>query len=355
MQTLRLRVDPTLRNCANNESGGRPWRFNRWGLSALAPGARRLPSLRGAPGRDVLIWAREPETVAAINETHRNAVFLPDADLDPAIEATSRFNEVATCDMLLMVTPAQHMRAVGAELAPYLREGQPLVICSKGIEQATGRLMSQVAGDLMPAAEIAVLSGPSFASDVARGLPAAVTLATAEEALGRALSHALSHPPFRCYWSGDVIGAEIGGAVKNVYAIAAGIVVGKELGASAHAGLVTRSFAEMARFGVALGARLDTMVGLSGLGDLVLTCGSPQSRNMSLGIALGQGESAKDVLSGRLTVTEGVTTAAAMVEAARARDIDMPIAQAVQAVISGETTVDQAIEALLARPLRPEL
>jgi glycerol-3-phosphate dehydrogenase (NAD(P)+) len=318
-----------------------------WG-TALAVIARRA-------GRDVLVWAREPETVAAINDAHCNELFLPGIALDPTIEATSRFNEVATCDMLLMVTPAQHVRAVGAELAPYLREGQPLVICSKGIEQATGRLLSQVAGDLMPAAAIAVLSGPSFASDVAGGLPAAVTLATAEEELGRALSHALSHSPFRCYWSGDVIGAEIGGAVKNVYAIAAGIVVGKELGASAHAGLVTRSFAEMARFGVALGARLDTMIGLSGLGDLVLTCGSPQSRNMSLGVALGQGQSAEQALSGRLTVTEGVTTASAMVEIAGARGIELPIAEAVHAVISGVTTVDEAIEALLARPLRPEM
>jgi glycerol-3-phosphate dehydrogenase (NAD(P)+) len=318
-----------------------------WG-TALAVIARRA-------GRDVLVWAREPETVAAINDAHRNDVFLPDIALDPAIEATSRLNEAATCDMLLMVTPAQHVGAIGAELAPYLREGQPLVICSKGIEQATGRLLSQVAGDLMPAADIAVLSGPSFAADVASGLPAAVTLATGEEDLGRALSHALSHSPFRCYWSGDVIGAEIGGAVKNVYAIAAGIVVGKELGASAHAGLVTRGFAEMARFGVALGGRLDTMIGLSGLGDLVLTCGSPQSRNMSLGVALGQGQSAAEALSGRLTVTEGVTTASAMVEIASARRIELPIAEAVHAVITGLTTVDEAIEALLARPLRPEM
>ena len=317
-----------------------------WG-TALAVVARRA-------GRDVLVWAREPETVAAINDTHRNDVFLPGIALDPAIEATSRFNEVATCDMLLTVTPAQHLGAIGAELAPYMREGQPLIICSKGIEQGTGRLMSQVAGDLLPTAAIAVLSGPSFAADVANGLPAAVTLATAEEELGRVLSHALSHPPFRCYWSGDVIGAEIGGAVKNVYAIAAGIVVGKALGASAHAGLVTRGFAEMARFGVALGARLDTMIGLSGLGDLVLTCGSPQSRNMSLGIALGRGESMDAALKGRLTVTEGVATASAMVEIAGARGIDMPIAQAVHSVISRLATVDEAIEALLARPLRPE-
>ncbi|WP_244500019.1 NAD(P)H-dependent glycerol-3-phosphate dehydrogenase [Methyloceanibacter superfactus] len=317
-----------------------------WG-TALAVIARRA-------GRDVLVWAREPETVAAINDAHRNDVFLPDIALDPAIEATSRLNEAATCDMLLMVTPAQHVGAIGAELAPIC--GRPAAgHLLQGHRAGDGRLLSQVAGDLMPAADIAVLSGPSFAADVASGLPAAVTLATGEEDLGRALSHALSHSPFRCYWSGDVIGAEIGGAVKNVYAIAAGIVVGKELGASAHAGLVTRGFAEMARFGVALGGRLRHHDRLSGLGDLVLTCGSPQSRNMSLGVALGQGQSAAEALSGRLTVTEGVTTASAMVEIASARRIELPIAEAVHAVISGLTTVDEAIEALLARPLRPEM
>jgi glycerol-3-phosphate dehydrogenase (NAD(P)+) len=318
-----------------------------WG-TALAITARRA-------GRDVLIWAREPETIAAINEMHRNEVFLPGIPLDPAIEATASFNEAATCDVLLMVTPAQHLRAIAAELNPYVKQGQPFVICSKGIEQETGRLMSQIAADLLPMAEIAVLSGPSFATDVANGLPVAVTMATADEELGRALAHALSYPPFRCYWSGDVIGAEIGGAVKNVYAIAAGIVVGKALGASAHAGLVTRAFAEMARFGVGLGARLETMIGLSGLGDLVLTCGSPQSRNMSLGIALGQGQSVDEALKGRLTVTEGVPTASAMVEVAGARGIELPIADAVHAVVSGRVTVDEAIEALLARPLRSEI
>ena len=318
-----------------------------WG-TALATVARRA-------GRDVLLWAHEPATISAINDAHRNEVFLPGVKLDPAIEATARFNEVATCDMLLMVTPAQHLRHVASELKPYVREGQPFVICSKGIEQETGRLMSQIAADLLPAAAIAVLSGPSFASDVARGLPAAVTLATGEEDLGAALSHALSFPPFRCYWSGDVLGAEVGGAVKNVYAIASGIVVGKKLGESAQAGLVTRSFAEMARFGVGLGAKLETLIGLSGLGDLVLTCGSAKSRNMSLGVALGQGMSAEEALSGRLTVTEGVATAQAMVEIATARGIELPIAEAVHAVITGDTTVDAAIESLLSRPLRSEM
>ena len=318
-----------------------------WG-TALAITSRRA-------GRDVLIWAYEPKTLADINQNHRNEVYLPGISLDPTIEATGRLNEVANCDLLLMATPAQHVREIAGALAPYLKEDQPLVICAKGIEQASGKLISQVVDEVAPGTQIAVLSGPSFAAEVARGLPAAVTLASAEEELGRALSYALSHPPFRCYWSDDVMGAEIGGAVKNVYAIAAGIVAGKKLGASAHAALVTRGFAEMARFGAALGARRETLAGLSGLGDLVLTCGSPQSRNMSLGIELGKGRSLEEVLGKRLTVTEGVYTASALVEMAAARGIDMPIAQAVHAVISGLATVDEAIEALLARPLRAEL
>jgi glycerol-3-phosphate dehydrogenase (NAD(P)+) len=317
-----------------------------WG-TALAVTSRRA-------GRDVLIWAYEPATIADINQNHRNETYLPGVKLDPSIEATGRLNEVANCDFLLIATPAQHVRKIAGELAPYVKEGQPLVLCSKGIEQASGKLISQVVEEVAPGAQIAVLSGPSFAAEVARGLPAAVTLATREEAQGRALAYALSHQPFRCYWSDDVIGAEIGGAVKNVYAIAAGIVAGKKFGASAHAALVTRGFAEMVRFGAALGARRETLTGLSGLGDLVLTCGSPQSRNMSLGIELGKGKSLDEVLGKRLGVTEGVYTASALVEVAAARGIDMPIAQAVHAVISGLATVDEAIEALLARPLRAE-
>jgi glycerol-3-phosphate dehydrogenase (NAD(P)+) len=317
-----------------------------WG-TALAITSRRA-------GRDVLIWAYEQETVADINRHHGNEVYLPRIGIDKAIEATQRLNEVATCDLLLMATPAQHVRKIAGELAPYLKERQPLVLCSKGIEQSSGMPLSQVVAETAPGAEIAVLSGPGFAAEVARGLPAAVALATAEERLGQALSYALSHSPFRCYWSDDVIGAEIGGAVKNVYAIAAGIVAGKQFGASAHAALVTRGFAEMMRFGAVLGARRETLTGLSGLGDLVLTCGSEQSRNMSLGIELGKGKSLHEVLGKRQSVTEGVYTASALVEMAAARGIDMPIAQAVHAVISGLATVDEAIEALLARPLRAE-
>jgi glycerol-3-phosphate dehydrogenase (NAD(P)+) len=317
-----------------------------WG-TALALSARRA-------GRDVVLWAYEPETIAEINERHRNALYLPGVELDRAIKATAKLSQVAACDLVLMVTPAQELRAVGSELHPLMRADQPLVIGAKGIEQSTGQLLSRVVAEVLPQVHPAVLSGPSFAGEIARGLPAALTLATPSEAQGRALAHALSHASFRCYWSDDVIGAEIGGALKNVYAIAAGIVAGKKLGASAHAALVTRSFAEMMRLGAALGARRETMTGLSGLGDLILTCGSPQSRNMSLGFALGEGRTLGEVLKARISVTEGVYTVSAVVEMAAARGIDMPIGSAVHAVISGLATVDEAIEALLARPLRSE-
>ena len=305
-------------------------------------------------GRSVLIWARESEVVAEIEASHRNTPFLPGVALDPALRATATLADVAACDAVLMVAPAQHVGAVGAELAPHLAAGKPVVICAKGLEQATGKLLGQVTAEALPQATLAVLSGPSFAADVARGLPTALTLACAEEALGADLVAALGSRQFRLYRSTDLVGVQLGGAVKNVLAIAAGIVEGRGLGASAHAALVTRGFAELRRFGAALGARADTLVGLSGLGDLLLTCGSPQSRNMSLGRALGQGQTLEAVLGSRRSVAEGVYTAAAVARVAAKQGIDMPIAAAVHAIVAGETTVDAAIEALLSRPFKDE-
>jgi glycerol-3-phosphate dehydrogenase (NAD(P)+) len=305
-------------------------------------------------GRDVLLWARETETVSDINERHVNRTFLPGVDLDPGLKATTDLNAMAGCDAILMVAPAQHVRSVMATLAPRLKPGHPLVLCAKGIEQATGKLMSDVVEETAPHVSLAVLSGPSFAADVARGLPAALTLACQREDLGRTLAERLGYKHFRLYWSNDIIGAELGGAVKNVLAIAAGIVDGKGLGASAHAGLVTRGFAELRRLGLALGARQETLMGLSGLGDLVLTCGSPQSRNMSLGRALGQGKSLAAILGERVAVTEGVFTAAAVVRLARAKGIEMPIAEGVHAILEGKITVDDAIAALMQRPFKAE-
>jgi glycerol-3-phosphate dehydrogenase (NAD(P)+) len=317
-----------------------------WG-TALAQTARLA-------GRDVLLWAREPEVVTEINTRHVNSVFLPGVPLDPALEATDDLGRVAATDAVLMVAPAQHVRAVATELAGSLPAGKPVVICSKGLEQASGKLMGAVLDETLPQAVQAVLSGPSFAAEVARGLPAALTLACRDEVVGQHLARAVGYRHFRLYWSSDLIGVQLGGAVKNVLAIAAGIVEGRQLGASAHAALVTRGFAELQRFGAALGARAETLKGLSGFGDLLLTCGSSQSRNMSLGRALGCGEKIADVLGSRRSVAEGVYTAAAVVTVAREKDVEMPICEAVHAIVEGTTSVETAIGGLLARPFRAE-
>jgi glycerol-3-phosphate dehydrogenase (NAD(P)+) len=317
-----------------------------WG-TALAQAMSRA-------GRSVVVWAREPEVVAAINERHVNETFLPGVALDAGIRATDRLGDIPACDAVLLVAPAQHVRAVAKELRPSLRSGQPIVMCAKGIEQSSGEMMGDVLSAELPDVSQAVLSGPSFAADVARGLPAALTVACADEDVGRVLAERLGGPGFRLYWTSDVVGVELGGALKNVLAIAAGIVDGKGLGASAHAALVTRGFAEMRRLGAALGARPETLIGLSGLGDLILTCGSPQSRNMSLGRALGRGQTLSQALAGKVSVSEGVYTATAVRRVAEEKGVDMPICAAVCDVVEGRVTVDQAIEQLMHRPLKAE-
>mgnify|MGYP001040819929 CR=1 FL=1 len=305
-------------------------------------------------GRSVVLWAREAETVADIATRHVNRAFLPGVPLDPRLAATDKLADCAAADAILLVCPAQHVRAVTTALAPHVREAQPLIVCAKGVEQTTGKLMGEIIAETVPAATLAVLSGPSFAADVARGLPAALTLACRDETLGKRLAERLGDRQLRLYWSDDIVGVELGGALKNVLAIAAGIVDGKGLGTSAHAALVTRGFAEMRRLGRALGARPETLMGLSGLGDLVLTCGSPQSRNMSLGRALGQGETLAAVLGQRVSVTEGVYTAAAVVRLAEQKRIEMPITVAVHAVLEGRASVDDAISSLMSRPFKAE-
>ena len=317
-----------------------------WG-TGLAQTLRRT-------GRDVLMWVREPEVAQEINAKHANSGFLPGVPLDPAVRATNTLAEAASCDVLLMVAPAQHVRAVSQGLKTELRSGQPIVLCAKGIEQRSGQFMGDVLAEVLPEATRAVLSGPSFAADVARGLPAALTLACADEQLGRLLAEWLSNRQFRLYWTSDLVGVELGGSLKNVLAIAAGIVDGQGLGASAHAALVTRGFAELRRFGETLGARPETLIGLSGLGDLILTCGSVQSRNMSLGRALGQGQSLDDVLGGRTAVTEGVYTATAVQRIAAEKGIDMPICSAVCDILDGRASVSDAIAHLMQRPLKAE-
>jgi glycerol-3-phosphate dehydrogenase (NAD(P)+) len=317
-----------------------------WG-TALAQAMRRA-------GRDVVLWAREPEVVEAINVRHENSAFLPGIPLDPAIRATSSLKEAAARDAVLLVAPAQFVRDICKQLRPFLGKGQPIVMCAKGIEQATARPMGEVLAEELPGATIAVLSGPSFAADVARDKPTALTIASAQEEVGRALAERLGSRAMRIYWTSDVIGVELGGALKNVLAIAAGIVDGRGLGASAHAALVTRGFAELRRFGEAMGARSETLTGLSGLGDLILTCGSPQSRNMSFGRALGQGKSLQEALGGRTAVTEGVHTAVAVARIAREKGIDMPICAAVCDIVEGRVSVADAIGRLMQRPLKAE-
>jgi glycerol-3-phosphate dehydrogenase (NAD(P)+) len=317
-----------------------------WG-TALAQALHRA-------GREVLLWAREAEVVAGINARHVNEAFLAGVALDPEIRATAALAEAASCDAVLMVAPAQHVRDVARHVKPYMRHAQPMVLCCKGIEQATGRLMGDVVAEVLPDVTRAALSGPSFATDVARGLPTALTIACADEPMGRLLAERLGTPRLRLYWTSDLTGVELGGALKNVLAIAAGIVDGQGLGASAHAALVTRGFAELRRFGEALGARPETLTGLSGLGDLILTCGSPQSRNMSLGRALGQGQSVAQALGGRSSVTEGVYTAVAVRRIAKEKGIDMPICAAVCDIVEGRSSVADAIGRLMQRPLKAE-
>ncbi|WP_010184391.1 NAD(P)H-dependent glycerol-3-phosphate dehydrogenase [Sphingomonas sp. PAMC 26605] len=313
-----------------------------WG-TALAQVAAR-------GGARVTLWAREAEVVGAINETHENTRFLAGVALSPSIRATSTLAELADCDALLVVVPAQHVRAV---LSGTPVGTTPLVLCAKGIEAGTRLLVGEVAQALHPAAPIAVLSGPTFAHEVAAGLPTAVTLACVDPLIGAALADRLAGPNFRPYASDDVIGAEIGGAVKNVLAIACGVVEGAGLGQNARAALIARGFAEMTRFGVARGAQVETLSGLSGLGDLVLTCSSTASRNFSLGLGLGQGKRAADLLSDRLTVAEGAFTAPVLREAAAEAGVDMPVVEAVCALLDG-AEVQGVIGALLARPLTRE-
>jgi len=305
-------------------------------------------------GLTVTLQAREAEVVEAINARNENPIFLPGVALDPVIDATTELADLSPCDFILAVAPAQHLRSTLAALAPHVRVGVPILLCAKGVEQGTLCLMTEVLAQAIPDAAPAVLSGPSFAGEVARGLPTAVTLACPDEDLGRALAEAIATQTFRPYLAPDMIGAEAGGAIKNVLAIACGIVEGKGLGRSAHAALITRGFAEMTRVAEALGGQAETVAGLCGLGDLVLTCSSPQSRNMSVGLALGGGQTIDQALAGKLTVAEGVASAPAVRALARRLGVETPICEAVAAILAGEVGVDEAILGLLSRPLKSE-
>jgi glycerol-3-phosphate dehydrogenase (NAD(P)+) len=315
-----------------------------WGLA--------LANVLTRAGRSVTLGARDPASATAITQ-QRESPRLPGVKLHDQVRVVAASADTARCDAILIAVPAQQLRTVATLIAPALANGTPVIACAKGIERGTHRFMTDVIAACAPAALPAILSGPSFAADVARGLPTAVTLAAPDEAAAAALATALGSPTFRPYHTTDVRGVEIGGAAKNVLAIAAGIVSGRGLGASAAAALTTRGFAELFRFGNAFGARPETLTGLSGLGDLILTCSSPQSRNFSLGVALGQGKLPRNAQLAR-KLAEGAFTAPALVEMASHKGIEMPIASAVAAILDGTLDIDAAIENLMTRPFKAE-
>ena len=322
-------------------------------LGVIGAGAwgTALAQMLASDGREVLLWAYENEVVEAINTQHRNPLYLPSAELNPAIRATGDLAEFEDVDVVLGVTPAQ---LLGSILSGLPKSPRDLVLCSKGIEAGTGRLMNEVAKAACPDSEVAVLSGPTFAHEVAAGLPTAVTLAcSGGEAQWERLSPAIARPAFRPYYSDDVTGAEIGGAIKNVLAVACGLVEGLSLGQNARAALIARGMAEMLRFGVALGAKAETLSGLCGMGDLVLTCTSTSSRNFSLGKAIGEGAQVSDLMADRRTVAEGAHTAPVLAQLAIDRDIAMPITTGVHAILKGAAP-QQVVAQLLARPLVAE-
>ena len=332
-------------------------RKTRTTIGVIGAGAwgTALANIAARSGCKTTLWAFEAEVARQIAHERENKKYLPGIPLDPAICATTDLAAACDCEILLLVTPVQHSRTITARMAASVKPGTPVVLCSKGIEISTGNLMSQILQETLSQCQPLILSGPSFAAEVARGLPTAVTLAATDTDTGRRIAGALNTATFRLYLSDDLMGTQIGGAVKNVLAIACGIVEGKRLGASASAALTARGFAELTRLAVALGARRETLAGLSGLGDLILTCGSRQSRNMSLGAALGEGQSLEQIMKNRQSVSEGVHTAKVILQKAAQVNVEMPICMAVHAILHEGQSVEQEITRLLARPMRDEI
>jgi glycerol-3-phosphate dehydrogenase (NAD(P)+) len=322
--------------------------FNSVAVIGAGAWGTALAGVAARAGRDVVLYARDPASAAQIGETRANPK-LSGVALEANVRVTNDIALASAADIILVATPAQQLRAAVTALAPHLIKATPVIACAKGIERGSHKFMTEVIAESAPQAIAAILSGPSFADDVARGLPTAVTLAAKDEALASSLVRALGSATFRPYHTSDVRGVEIGGAAKNVLAIAAGIVAGRKFGASAQAALTTRGFSELMRLGRACGARSETMSGLSGLGDLILTCSSAQSRNLALGIALGRGERPA---AGKLA--EGEFTAPVLIELAASQNVDMPVSNAVAAILSGAVTIDEAIESLLTRPFKAE-
>jgi len=331
-------------------------KFQNFGVIGAGAWGTALAQSLAVGGRDVTLWAYEAKVVEAINNQNCNTTYLPDAPLSSKVKATQDLFSLTDCDALLSVVPAQHTRQTLAAISDSeALNGKPVILCSKGIEISTREFMSDVLAETLPTVVPAVLSGPSFAIDVAKGLPTAVTLACEDKAMGEALVKAVAAPRFRPYLSTDVLGAEIGGAVKNVLAIACGMVLGMGLGRSAHAAIIARGFAEMRRLGVALGCDPETLTGLCGMGDLVLTCSSEQSRNMSCGLALGKGETLDSILASRNSVTEGVASAPALKQIAAEHNVDMPISAAVADILAGDLDIQNALTALLSRDYKTEV
>ncbi|HTO42192.1 MAG TPA: NAD(P)H-dependent glycerol-3-phosphate dehydrogenase [Rhizomicrobium sp.] len=335
------------------ENSSEPTAYRSIGVIGAGAWGTALAAVAARGGRDVRLWAMEPEVVSSIGVHHVNARFLPGIPLPPSIVATGDLGEAAGAEALLLVVPAQHLRATLARLRPRVRAGTPVVLCAKGIERETGLLLTEVLAAELPDCAPAILSGPSFARDAALGLPTAVTVAARADIAAR-LQASLAHDTFRPYASDDLVGVALGGAAKNVYAICTGIVAGMKLGESARAALLARSFAELSRLGEALGARSETLMGLSGLGDLVLTATSPTSRNYAAGLALGAGETLASLLAPGKPLAEGIATAPALVARARAQGIELPIAETMAAILDGTLTLAEAVPHLMGRPLTTE-
>jgi len=321
-------------------------------IAVLGSGAwgTALATMLAADSEDVVLWGRDEDVVAGINDGRQNPTYLGDINLSENLSATTNLKEACQAKTLLCVTPAQTFAMVAEEIKPYLRDDVSVVLCAKGIDRGSGKLLHHRAAEIFGPDAVAALSGPSFASDVARGLPTAVSLAAAHMEKAGQLAVLLSRPRFRIYATDDLVGVEIGGALKNVLALAVGIARGLQLGASAEAALIARGFAELSRVAIAQGARHQTLVGLSGLGDLVLTCSSPQSRNFSYGMALAAGED----LAGR-PLAEGVHSAEMALQIANQSEIDVPIIGAVVDVLAGELKPAEAVTRLLERPLKGEV
>ncbi len=330
-------------------------KINNIGIIGAGSWGTALAQLCARQSQTVKIWAREIDIVNNINETHKNPSYLSSIDLEPHITATNNLKDMANCDALLLVTPAQHMHNILSQLSKFFHSEVPVVLCSKGFDQQHLKFMSQVAEEFIPSNQIAVLSGPSFALEVANNLPTAVTLACHNVPLRQALIDRIGHKNFRIYTTDDILGAEIGGTIKNILAVVCGIVVGKKLGENAKAAIITRGFSEMQRLGKALNINPITLTGLSGLGDLILTCSSKLSRNFSFGIALGEGHSVEQIITQQKNISEGVFSAKAIKELAQTLNVEMPICCTLSDIIENKINTDDAIHQLLARPFTQEV